>query len=154
MATHFCAGTVGAGMFYEQRMTVPNSPAALRSAYESELAGVVDAVGRADAVAATGVEAETLESLEGDGETDLTLEEAAEIAALEPGSPDAETITIEACEHLLLGMSTAVLDVETLASHLDIELEPREVQQKIERRAPMTFDEFVNLQYTITDRFP
>ncbi len=42
-----------------------------------------------------------------------------------------------ACEHLLLGMSTAVLDVDAVESDLEIDLAAKEIQQKIERRAPI-----------------
>lgn len=141
-------------MFYEQRMEVPDSPAALRSEYEDLLARTVERTGTDEAAAATDVDREDLDALVAGESADLSLEEAAEILALQDGEPDAETIVVEACEHLLLGMSTAVLDVEALASHLDTDLEPKEIQQKIERRAPMSFAEFVHLQYAITDRTP
>ena len=91
----------------------------------------------------------------GDGTApELRLEEAAQIQALAEGTPDAETIVTMACEHLLLGMSSAVLDVEALESELEIDLEAKEIQQKIERRTPMTFEEFVYLQHAIADGMP
>ena len=141
-------------MFYEQRTSVPDSPAALRTTYEAQLAAIVDRHGVDEVADATGVEPGTLGALAGEEPVTLTLDEAAAIAAVEPDTPDAEVIVAEACEHLLLGMSTAVLDVETLASHLDLELEPREIQQKIERRAPMDFEEFVHVQHVVVDRSP
>ena len=58
------------------------------------------------------------------------------------------------CEHLLLGMSTGVMDVDTLASEIALDMDPKEIQQKLERRAPMSFDEYVHLQHAIARRQP
>jgi hypothetical protein len=49
-------------------------------------------------------------------------------------------------------MTTGVMDVDAVASELEIDLDAKEVQQKIERRAPMTFDEFVHVQHVIASR--
>ncbi|MFC4544197.1 DUF5791 family protein [Halosolutus amylolyticus] len=141
-------------MFYEQRMSVPDSPAALRNEYDRDLAAVVEERG-VDAVAdETDVDRDQLETLaEGDSPA-LTLEEAARIQSLAEGEPDADTIETMATEHLLLGMSTAVLDVDAVESRLAIEMDAKEIQQKIERRAPMSFEEFVHVQYVIADGAP
>jgi len=141
-------------MFYEQRMTVPDSPAALRAEYEDDLATIVDQRGPATVAADTDLDEATLEALAAGDSPDLTLEEAAEIRSLAEGEPDPETMVTMALEHLLLGMSTAVLDVEALESYIDIDLEAKEIQQKIEGRAPMSFEEFVHVQYVIADGAP
>ena len=141
-------------MFYEQRTTVPESPAELREEYESEFASVVESVGLEDAAAETGIDRERLEALVAGDSPDLTLEDAAAIKALEDGEPDPETIVTMAGEHLLLGRSSAVLDVEAVESHLEIDLEAKEVQQKIERRAPMSLEEYVHVQHVIVSRIP
>ncbi|MFC4246748.1 DUF5791 family protein [Natribaculum luteum] len=141
-------------MFYEQRMTVPDSPAELRAEYEDDLAEIVDRVGLETAADATDVDREALEALVDGDSPALSLEDAAQVQALSDGEPDAETIVEMAGEHLLLGMSTAVLDVETVASELELELDPKEIQQKIERRAPMSFEEYVHVQYVIADGAP
>ncbi|RZV12438.1 hypothetical protein BDK88_1348 [Natrinema hispanicum] len=141
-------------MFYEQRMTVPDSPAALRAEYEDDLATIVDQHGPAAVAADTDLEQDVLEALAAGDSPDLTLEEAAEIQSLAEGEPDPETIVTMALEHLLLGMSTAVLDVEALESYIDLDLEAKEIQQKIEGRAPMSFAEFVHVQYVIADGAP
>ncbi|WP_408957332.1 DUF5791 family protein [Natrinema sp. 74] len=141
-------------MFYEQRMTVPDSPADLRAEYEDDLAAIVDDRGP-DAVAAdTDLERAPLEALTAGDSPDLTLEEAAEIQALAERTPDPETIVTMALEHLLLGMSTAVMDVDAVEGRLAIELDAKEVQQKLEGRAPMSFAEFVHVQYVIADGAP
>ena len=141
-------------MFYEQRTSVPESPAALRSEYDAEFAAVLEGTDLEDAAATTGVDRERLAALvEGDS-PELTLEEAAAIQSLGEAEPDQATIVEMACEHLLLGMTTAVLDVDALESELGLDLDAKEIQQKIERRAPMTFEEFVHLQYVIADEMP
>ncbi|MDG5759130.1 DUF5791 family protein [Natronococcus sp. A-GB1] len=139
-------------MFYEQRMSVPETPADLRAEYDDQLASVVDRHGLETALDRTDVDREELEALLEGESPDLSLEEAAEIQALESDEPDAETIETMACEHLLLGMTTAVLDVDAVESHLEIDLDAKEVQQKIERRAPMSFAEYVHLQHVIVGR--
>ncbi|QSW98425.1 DUF5791 family protein [Haloterrigena alkaliphila] len=141
-------------MFYEQRMTVPESPADLRAEYEDDLRAVVNQHG-VDAVAErTDVDRETADALlEGESPA-LTLPEAAQIQSLEAGEPDPDEMVTIACEHLLLGMSTAVLDVDALEGELDLDLDAKEIQQKLEQRAPMSFEEYVHLQYVIADGAP
>ncbi|MHC3437324.1 DUF5791 family protein [Natrialbaceae archaeon A-gly3] len=141
-------------MFYEQRTTVPESPSELRTEYEAEFASILENVGIEEAVEETGIDRERLEALANGESPEMSLEEAAEIQTLADGEPDAETIVTMAGEHLLLGMSSAVLDVEAVESHIEIDLEAKEIQQKIERRAPMGFEEFVHVQHVIVSRIP
>ncbi|AGB15832.1 hypothetical protein Halru_1217 [Halovivax ruber XH-70] len=141
-------------MFAELRTEVPASPAALRAEYDRELAAIVESVGLDQAVAETDVNRDDLQTLLDGDSPPISLTDATAIAALDPDQPDAESIEIEACEHLLLGMTTAVLDVERLAIELDLDLDPTEIQQKIERRAPMSFAEFVHIQHTIAEQSP
>ena len=75
----------------------------------------------------------------------MTLEEAATVLALETDTPDADTIATLARDELLMGMMTAVLDVEAVESGIDGELEAREIQSKVEGRYPMTLREFALL---------
>ncbi|AFZ71911.1 DUF5791 family protein [Natronobacterium gregoryi] len=141
-------------MFHEQRTTVPDSPAQLREEYRSELTATVDDHGLETAVDETGLDRSTLEGvLDGDA-SDISLEEAAEILALEEGIRDAETVVTMATENLLMGMSTAVMDVDAVESELEIEMDAKEAQQKIERRASMSFEEYVHLQHVIVGNMP
>ncbi|WP_138797019.1 DUF5791 family protein [Halostella sp. PRR32] len=137
-------------MFYEQRMDVDGlTPADLRAEYESDLAGVIETAGVDSIEAETAVERATLQAL-ADGESpSLSLEEASAILAFADDAPDAETVREIACEHLLLGMTTGVMDVDAVSRGLTLELDPKEIQQKIERRAPMSFEEFVHIQHVI-----
>ena len=141
-------------MFYEQRTSAPDSPADLRAEYDDDLRAVVNQHGVDAVVQRTDVDREAADALlEGDS-PDLSLPEAAQIQSLEDGEPDPDEMVEIACEHLLLGMTTAVLDVDAIESDLEIDLDAKEIQQKIERRAPMSFDEFVHVQYVIADGAP
>lgn len=140
-------------MFHEQRTDVDGlSPADLRAEYDADLRAAVEGVGVADAAETTGVDSERLEALV-DGESpELSLQEAAAIQALAEGTADADTVYEMACEHLLLGMTTGVMDVDAVAGDLEIDLDGKAVQQRIERRAPFGFDEFVHVQHVIASR--
>ena len=141
-------------MFYDQRMTVPDSPADLRAEYEDDLRAVIDQHGVDAVTEQTDVGRETAEALLESESPDLTLPEVAQIQSLEAGEPEPDEMVTIACDHLLLGMSTAVLDVDSIESELEIELDAKEVQQKLERRAPMSLEEFVHIQYVIADGAP
>jgi len=113
--------------------------------YRVALAAAVEERGIDEAEAETGIEREKLLALS-DGELpELTLEEGAAILALSEDAPDAETIAVIARDELLMGMTTAVLDVEAVESGIEGELEAREIQSKIEGRYPMTLREFALL---------
>lgn len=128
------------------------SPVELRERYVAELAGIIEARG-VDAVAdESGVDREAVARLaDGDAEG-VTLEEAAAIAALADDAPAKEDVVAEARDSLLLGMTTAVLDVDAIAADLDADLDAKQVQQKIEGRAPMTLDEYARLRHFIASR--
>ncbi|MDZ7730850.1 MAG: DUF5791 family protein [Natrialbaceae archaeon] len=141
-------------MIFEQRLSVPGTPETLLDEYRRALAAIVEEVGLEAAAEETDTEVATLRTLVNGDSPTLSLEQAAAIQALEDGQPDAETLAQVATETLLLGMSSAVLDVETLASELPIDLEPKEIQQRLERRAPMTLAEYAHLEHTIVERMP
>lgn len=117
----------------------------VRAEYEAALGRVVDAEGVDSVAAASGVDEAKLAAL-ADGESvELTLEEAAEIFAVSDDWPDAEGLLLEVRDNLMLQMSSAVMDVEALASGLDDDFGPKEIQQKIEGRQPMTLDEYARI---------
>ena len=140
-------------MFHEQRTCVPDDVAGLRREYAEDLAAAVEAVGVETAAERTGIDRERVERVAATETPPLSVEEAAALQALADGVPDGETVAEMACDHLLLGMSTAVLDVDRLAAGVDLDLDPKEIQQRLERRAPMRFDEFVALQqYVVSEQ--
>lgn len=128
------------------------SPTELRREYESTLASVIETVGIDRVVEETGLDTGTVEALV-DGESPtLQLTDAAAILALDDSRPPADAVAAEARDILLLGMTTAVLDVEALASGIDGQLEPKEIQQKIEGRHPMTIEEYALVHQFIEQR--
>jgi len=113
--------------------------------YVAELRAVIDEHGIETVADGSDVDRERLRDLAEGNEPELTLEESASILSLSDGSPDGETIAAVARDELLMGMTTAVLDVEAVESGLDGALEAREIQSKIEGRFPMTLREFALL---------
>lgn len=139
-------------MLHEER-TDPgaDSPEALADEYRAGLAEIVADRG-VDAVAdATGVDRDTLGALEAGETPAIDLADAAAIESLATDL-DAETVHVQATEHLLLGMSMAVLDVETLAAEYAGDRSPKAIQQRLERRAPMSLEEFARLEHFVASR--
>lgn len=127
-------------------------PEDLQASYEQELAATVDAQGVESVAAETAVDEETLQALAGDESPEVTLEEATAILATDPDRPDEEFLVADARDILLMGMSQAVLDVAAVASGLGGAMEPKEIQQKVEGRYPMTLQEYALLHQYIESK--
>lgn len=130
----------------------------LYAAYRVAIREAIEEVGVAAAAAETGLPSDRLAALVGDGgnadadavdldgdAAELTLEEAGSLLALTADGTGEEVAAL-ARDALLIGMSNAVMDVDTLAGRLEGDLEPREIQSKIEGRFPMTLREFARLR--------
>jgi hypothetical protein len=128
--------------------------AELLAAYAERLTATVERVGVEAVASETDIDSATLEALLGGERPELTLEDAAGVLAADPDRPDTGTLLAEARDILLMGMSTAVLDVETVAAGIDGEMEPKEIQQKVEGRHPMTIDEYALLHAYIEGEKP
>jgi len=122
----------------------------LHEAYLAALRDIVDAVGVDAAAETSGVDRERLSAIADDGVVELTLEEAAGILAAEEGV-SAEALAAEARDHLLMGMTTAVLDVDTVAANLE-GMSATGVQQRLEGRTGMTLAEFAALHAFVASR--
>ncbi len=85
---------------------------------------------------------------------DVSVEEASAMLASDEDAPPADVIEAEIRDDLLLGMSSAVLDVEALAARVDLDLSPREIQQKVEGRTSTTLREYAALKLAIERRVP
>ncbi|MFW5939085.1 MAG: DUF5791 family protein [Halolamina sp.] len=128
------------------------SPAALHAAYYEELTAVVAELG-VDAVAReTGLDRATVAAIDAGETPELTLDAAAEVLSLASGAPDADTIAWEARDHVLMGMTTAVVDVDTIAREADTDLDGKEIQQAIEGRLPTTLEQFATIQAYVDAR--
>ena len=128
------------------------APEELQRAYEARMAEVVEAVGVDETIEETGLDRGTVETLVAGESPEIELTDAAAVLALAEDRPPADAIAAEARDILLMGMTTAVLDVETLSSGVDGQLEPKEIQQKIEGRFPMTVAEYALLHQYIEQR--
>ena len=127
------------------------SPEQLRADYEAKLADVITAEGVDAAADASGVDRETVAAL-ADGESPrVTVAEAAAILALDDDAPDADAVKLETRDHLLMGMTTAVLDVDKIAAEMD-DMDSKEIQQKIEGRMEMSLEEYARLHHFIASR--
>ena len=128
------------------------TPESLLAGYGDRLATTVDAVGIDTAAETTELDDEQLSAV-ADGDVDaLSLTDAAAILALSESTPDSEAIVLETRDHLLMGMTTAVLDVDAVAAELDVDLTGQEVQQAIEGRATLTLTELAAIQAVIDGR--
>jgi hypothetical protein len=124
----------------------------LRRAIERELQSTVVAAGVESAATASGVAVDLVAAVAAGDSPRLTLEQAAALLAVDPDAPAPEAIVAETRDDLLLGMTTGVVDVDTLADDIDGDLTGQELQQVIEGRAPMTLDQFAAIQRAIAAR--
>jgi hypothetical protein len=129
-----------------------HTPAELYERYEAELVAAIEAHGVETTAEESGIDEATLRELLDGDQPELTLEEGAAILAVLDDTPDAETIAMLARDDLLMGMTTAVLDVEAVESGIGGELEAREIQSKVEGRFPMTLRELALLQQYIDSK--
>jgi hypothetical protein len=124
----------------------------LRAAYDDVLATTVTEVGAGPVAERTDLDEQQVNALLAGESPELSLTEAAAVLATDPDRPDTETIAAEARDILLMGMTTAVLDVEALSSGIGGALEPKEIQQKVEGRFPIDLDEYALLHSFIEGR--
>lgn len=130
------------------------SPEEVRAEYLATLAAIVEDVGVDTAAAETSLDESTLESLVAGEEPVLTLEEAAELFALSENYPDAESLVLEIRDSVMLGMSSAVMDVDSMEAGIPIDIEARDIQQKIEGRQDMTLAEYAHIAHYIATENP
>lgn len=128
------------------------SPRQLHDAYEAELRSTIGSHDTETVATETGVSTETIDALVGGESPSLTLSEAAAILAVDGDGRDADAIVQEVRDHLLMAMTTGVVDVDTIASNIDHDLSGQEVQQAIEGRIPMTLAELAAIHNYLAGR--
>lgn len=90
----------------------------------------------------------TIDAILDDDVDGLLLSDAAAILAIEDGHDP--TRQLEAVlDRLLFDMSTAILDVDALAADLALDLDPQEIQRRVEGREPMTLEEYAHIRLRI-----
>jgi hypothetical protein len=121
--------------------------------YAMELRVIVEEVGPEAAADATDLDDAIIEAVAA-GDVEMVgrmhLTEVAPILALTDGR-DADVIAADARDELLLAMSAAVTDVERLAADLEVGLDPKEIQAKMEGRYPMRLREYAALRVELID---
>lgn len=125
------------------------SPAEVLSRYRAALSDAVAAAGTERVVGSTDLDPATVSAIESGDPVDVDLRDAAVIFALGDGTPDAEALLGEVRDRLLLDMSSAMLDVERIAADVDGDLDPKEVQGKVEGRHPMTLAEYARIHHYV-----
>lgn len=121
------------------------SPAELHRAYCERLATTVDSVGEDRVLDAVDLDLETLRALSSESPPDVDLATAAAIIATAPDARPADVVEAEARDILLMGMTRAVLDVERLAAAIDLDVDPKRLQQQVEGRQPITLREYAHV---------
>lgn len=121
----------------------------LHDAYLDALADIVAEVGVEEAVRRTGLDVDLLASLAGGDRPDLSLDEACAVLSLSDSWSDADAVRFEIRDSIMLGMSSAVIDVDTLERELDGDLDAKTIQQKIEGRRPMSLLEYAAIALVI-----
>lgn len=119
-----------------------------RKRYAAELQVVVEEVGAGTAAAETALDPDTIDAVASgnvEAVSRIHIAEVAAILALLDGR-DADAILAAGRDELLLAMTSAVTDVEELAAGLEMDLDPKEVQAKLEGRFPMTLSEYARLR--------
>jgi len=124
----------------------------LHRAYHERIRAVVEAAGVDAVVERLAVDRETVAAVADGEQPELTLEAAAAILAVDEDLPDADAIVAEARDILLMGMTTAVVDVDAVSAGVDGAMEPKEIQQKVEGRYPITLGEYAQIHRFIESK--
>lgn len=126
--------------------------AGLLDRYLEALAGVIIDRGVEVTSERTGLDPVVLEGVLDDDPDGVTVEDAATLLALEDPDRDVRDVLEDVSTTLMVGMTEAVLDVDTVAAELGDDLTPTEVQQKLEGRAPMSLEEYAAVRLLLARR--
>ena len=129
-----------------------HTPTELCEAYVAKLRPIVETHGVETVAERSKVDEDKIDALAAGRTPDLTLDEATAILAVADGNPGAEDITLEFRDDLLMGMTTGVLDVDTIAAETDLDLSGQEVQQALEGRNAVTLLQLATIHQYIAQR--
>ena len=127
--------------------------AALLASFETLVSEAAAEVGRERLAEETGLDEEILDAAAAGDVEGLRFEDGAAIVAA-PTDRDGDAVVAEVRDHLLMGMATAVLDVDAIAAAIDADLTGQEVQQALEGRAAMTLGQLAEIMAVIERRKP
>ena len=123
----------------------------LLAAFETVLSEAVADAGRERVVAETELDESDVDAVAEGSVADLTVDDAAAVIAVSRDA-DVDAIRFELRDHLLMGMTTAVLDVDAIAGAIDADLTGQESQQAVEGRAAMTLAQLAEVMAVIEAR--
>lgn len=123
----------------------------LLAAFETVLSEAVADAGRERVVAETELDESDVDAVAEGSVADLTVDDAAAVIAVSRDA-DVDAIRFELRDHLLMGMTTAVLDVDAIAGAIDADLTGQEIQQAVEGRAAMTLAQLAEVMAVIEAR--
>lgn len=125
------------------------SPAALHEQYEAMLADAVDTADD-ETLSEAGVGDDAIESIRAGEGSSVEVEKAASAIAIADGD-DPDALLAEVRDALLLGMSSAMLDVDRIAADVEGDMDPKEIQGKVEGRHPMTLGEYARIHHYVAN---
>ncbi|GAA0293086.1 DUF5791 family protein [Halarchaeum salinum] len=129
------------------------SPEALRTQYLGALTAVLEGRGTEAVAAETDLTAERIAALLDDPDA-VTVEETAAVLSCSPDYPAAEDYLLEIRDHLMLQMSSAVVDVGSLQRAIETDLDAKALQQKVEGRREMTLEEYARVVHHLAVENP
>lgn len=133
-----------------------DEPAAadLLAAFEALVSEAAASVGPDRLVAEAGLSEASANTVRDGDIAALSLADAVAVLAAANPDRDADAMVAEVRDHLLMGMATAVLDVDAIAAKIDADLTGQEVQQALEGRTAMTLGQLAEILAVIERRKP
>jgi len=130
------------------------SPSELREEYLAAVARAIADVGAERVAADTDLPPARVDAIAAGTAGAVTLEETAAVLACAPDYPAADDYLLELRDHLMLEMSSAVVDVDDLTRGIESDLDPKEIQQKVEGRRGMTLSEYARIAHYLASENP
>lgn len=125
--------------------------ASLLAAFETMVGEAASEAGRDAVVDEAGLSESVADAVRNGEIGEVTVADGAAVLAL-TRDRDPDQMVAELRDHLLIGMATAVLDVDTLAAGIDADLTGQEVQQALEGRTAMTLGQLAEIMAVIERR--
>jgi hypothetical protein len=125
-------------------------PESLLERYEALLTEAVEGADD-DSLTDAGVDDGAIESIRSGEAGTVTVEDAAAAIAAADGS-DPDALLAEVRDALLMGMSSAMLDVDRVAADVEGNVDPKEVQGMVEGRHPMTVEEYARIHHYVASK--
>lgn len=123
----------------------------LLGAFEAMVRDAAATVGRETLTEEAGISESTARAVVSGDVSSVTVTDGATVLAAD-ADRDADAVVAEIRDHLLMGMTMAVLDVDTIAARIDADLTGQEVQQALEGRSAMTLGQLAEVMAVIERR--